>query len=409
MTSLLLITLLALAAGKDAEATVATLDGRAISGAVQSWSAKEISVAATDGVVQLAAGELLDVRWARDIAEATEATSVELIDGTRIPFASFSITKRMATFTGKQFEQPLSVPREAIRLIELRAPTQFVATALEEIERKQAPGDSLVVSQRDSETMDYLTGVIGDVTAEQATFEWDGDRVPVKRTKIAAMVFYQARQPSLPEAVCELSLIDGSRIVASDVSLLGGRLHVTTPAGVALEAPLEQVMRADFSAGKIAYLSDMKSGEVRWTPGLGVPAGWASARSLPRSDQSFSGSPLTLLWKDDVALSRRDVRTYAKGLAVRSRTEITYRLPAGMKRFITTAGMDPDDSGHGNVRLEVRGDDRVLWEGVVQAGQAPVEIDVELGSARRLHLLVDYGEHLDFGDRLHLAEARVTK
>ena len=409
MTSLLLITLMAIAAGQDAEATVATLDGRAIAGAIQSWTVKEISVAAADGVVRLPAGELLDVRWARDAAKAAEATSVELIDGTRIPYADFTITKRMATFTGRRFETPLSVPREAIRSIELRAPTPFIATALEEIERKQAPGDSLVVSQRDSETMDYLTGVIGDVTADQATFEWDGDRVPVKRTKIAAMVFYQARQPSLPEAVCELSLIDGSRIVASDVSLREGRLHVTTPAGVELETPLEHVMRADFSAGKIAYLSDMKPSEVRWTPGLGVPEGGASARSQPRSDQTFSGSPLSLLWKDDVARSRRDVRTYAKGLAVRSRTEITYRLPAGMKRFITVAGMDPDDSGHGNVRLEVRGDDRVLWEGVIEAGQVPVEIDVELGSARRLHLLVDYGEHLDFGDRLHLVEARVTK
>ena len=42
MTSLLLITLIALTAGTDAEATIATLDGRAISGAIQSWSAKEM-------------------------------------------------------------------------------------------------------------------------------------------------------------------------------------------------------------------------------------------------------------------------------------------------------------------------------------------------------------------------------
>src|SRR5688500_5137805 len=101
MTSLLLITLIAMAAGKDAEATVATLDGRAISGAIQSWTAKEISVAAADGVAQLPAGELLDMRWARDLAEATEATSLELIDGTRVPYADFTITKRTAIFTGK--------------------------------------------------------------------------------------------------------------------------------------------------------------------------------------------------------------------------------------------------------------------------------------------------------------------
>ena len=409
MTSCLLIALIAATVGKDAEAIVATLDGRAINGTIESWSAKDISIMVADGAMSLPTSELIDVHWARNLDKPSEATSVELIDGTRIPYATFTIASRKATFTGARFEQPLSIPREAIRLIELRASTPFIATALEEIERKQLPGDALVVSQRDSEMMDYLTGVIGDVTAEQAAFEWDGDRVPVKRSKIAAMVFYQARQPTLPEAVCDLSLVDGSRVAASEVSLRDGRLSVTTPAGVELELPLEQVMRADFSTGKIAYLSDMKPAEVRWTPGIGVPEGGATVRSLPRIDQSFSGSPIALLWKDDVARSRRDVRTYVKGLAVRSRTELTYRLPAGMKRFLTTAGMDPADSGHGNVRFEIRGDDRVLWEGVVKAGQAPAEIDVELGPARRLHLLVDYGEHLDFGDRLHLAEARVTK
>ena len=38
-----------------------------------------------------------------------------------------------------------------------------------------------------------------------------------------------------------------------------------------------------------------------------------------------------------------------------------------------------------------------------------MEIDVELGTARRLQLVVDYGENLDYGDRLHLVEARFTK
>lgn len=406
---MLLIALLAAAAVNDAEATVAMLDGRAVRGTIESWTAKEISVAAADGATRLPAGELLDVRWVRDLAKPSAATNVELIDGTRIRYATFTIADRKAAFTGDHFELPLSIPREAIRLIELRPSTPFIATSLEEVERKQAPGDALVVSQRDSETMDYLTGVIGDVTAEQATFEWDGDRVPVKRAKIAAMVFYRARQPKLPAAVCDLSLTDGSQIAAREVSLRDGRVSVTTPAGVELDLPLEKIMRADFSTGKVVYLSDMKPGEVRWTPGIGVPEGSATARSLPRNDQSFSGSPLSLVWNDDVGRSRRDVRIYAKGLAVRSRTEMTYRLPADMKRFLTTAGMDPGDSGHGNVRLEIRGDERVLWEGAVEAGRAPVEIDVELGSARRLHLTVDYGEHLDYGDRIHLAEARLTK
>ena len=38
--------------------------------------------------------------------------------------------------------------------------------------------------------------------------------------------------------------------------------------------------------------------------------------------------------------------------------------------------------------LTVRGDYRVLWEGVIDGRKPPVEIDVELGRARRLHLTV---------------------
>jgi hypothetical protein len=410
MTSLLFAVLLATATAESAETAVTLLDGSVATGEIQSWDARQVTLATAEGKASFPAAKLLDVRWPRDAAPLADATHVELIDGTRLTYSEFLVADHKAEVAGRSFKQPLTIPREAIRLVELRPSTPLIARALEEIERKQAAGDALVVAQRDSESMDYLTGVIGDVTAEQASFEWDGERVPVKRSKIAAMVFYQARDLSLPEALCELSLVDGSRIVASEVGLREGLVYVTTPAGVELTVPVNQVVRADFSTGKIAFLSDLKPTDVRWTPGLGVPEGESiSARSMPRSDSSFSGTPLALLWKDDVSRTRRDVRTYAKGLALRSRTELTYRLPDGMTHFVATAGIDPDSGGQGNVWLMIRGDDRVLWEGAVDGRRPPVEIDVELGAARRLHLTVDYGENLDYGDRVHLVEARVTK
>ncbi len=100
---------------------------------------------------------------------------------------------------------------------------------------------------------------------------------------------------------------------------------------------------------------------------------------------------------------------YAKGLAIRSRTEMTYRLPDGMRRFTAIAGIDPQSAGQGRVALEIRADGKMLWEGPVNGLEPPVPIDLELKGARRLQLLVDYGENLDYGDRLHLVEACVTK
>ncbi|HEX6960616.1 MAG TPA: NPCBM/NEW2 domain-containing protein [Lacipirellula sp.] len=410
MPSLLLTALLAFAATASGEVQVATLDGRTEQGAITSWKAGELRLKTEVGEQSLPAAQLMSVKFGGKVDEPADAVHIELADGTRLVYGGFSLQDRKAVVRTPLVERPLQFARDQIRLVELRPSTPLIAAALEEIDSKEVPEDAIVVFQRDSESVDYLTGVIGDVTDEQASFEWDGERVPVKLAKIAAMVFYQAPGDPLPDALCELTLTDGSRIAAREVSLDDERLQVTAVSGVKLQVELARLVSADFSGGKIAYLSDMKPASVEWTPGFGVPASDAiAARNLPRKDASFAGEPLSLNWKSDVVRSRRDVRTYSKGLAIRSRTELTYRLPQGMTRFIATAGIDPRGAAQGSVLLTVRGDDRVLWEGVIDGQKPPVDIDVQLNAARRLHLTVDYGDGLDYGDRLHLVEARVTK
>jgi hypothetical protein len=411
MISLLLIVLCAAATSDGGETIVTTLDGGTIKGAIETWNGREITLQAAEGAKTLARSELLDLRWPREVSEAPAALWIELIDGSRLTYSNFTLAERQATIKGGAFEQPVELAREQIKLVQLQPSTPALSAALAEIERKNAAGDSLVIAKNDGASMDYLNGVLGDVSQEEASFEWDGSRLAVKRTRIAAAIFFQAKPPALPEPVCELSLVDGSRVIARKVELNEGRVHVETSVGVELELPLEKVARADFSAGKVVYLSDLKPTEVRWTPRVAAPpsASAIAAFGLPRNDVSFSGSPLSLLWKDDVERSRRDVRTYGKGLAIRSRTELSYRLPEGMRRFVATAGIDPNSASQGHVVLEIRSDERILWEGAVDGKHPPMEIDVQLGAARRLQLRVDYGENLDYGDRLHLVEARVTK
>jgi hypothetical protein len=411
MTGLLLIALLAATQTANGEATVTKLDGQIISGAVSAWSEASLTISPSEGErIVLPLEQLTEVRWSRESSENPAATHIELLDGTRLAYTEFTMKDGQAKVRTPASSRALRIPRESIGMVELRPSTPLIAAKLAEIEEKDQPGDAIVVSRNESESMDYVSGVLGDVTVDQISFQWDGRPMSVKRTRIAAMTIYQPRDVALPEAVCRLELADGSRIAAAAVSLRDEVLHVATPTGIELDVRLDRLVRADFSSGKIIYLSDLKPTDAAWTPGFSVPKSDSiTARHLPRSDASFSNKPLSLLWKDDASRNRRDVRTYSKGLAIRSRTELTYRLPGGMSRFVATAGIDPEDAAQGNVLLTVRGDDRVLWEGVIDGRKPPVEIDVELGTARRLHLTVDFGGGLDYGDRLHLVEARVTK
>jgi hypothetical protein len=103
------------------------------------------------------------------------------------------------------------------------------------------------------------------------------------------------------------------------------------------------------------------------------------------------------------------LQTYNKGLAVRSRTELEYRLPKGMRRFVAVAGIDPETLSQGDVLLQIEADGEPIFERTISGSEPPLEIDVNISGKQKLRIFVDYGGNLDLGDRLHLVEARLVK
>ena len=150
----------------------------------------------------------------------------------------------------------------------------------------------------------------------------------------------------------------------------------------------------------------------RWTPLVQTPEGADLIKDygLPRRRQSFLGSALTLRFPSgsDVG-NASELRTFSRVLAIRSRTEVEYRLDPGWSRFRAVAGIDPACSAQGNAILEVYADDRIVWREIIDGDGSPNDVDVDISGARRLRILVDYGRNLDFGDRVHLVDAKVTK
>jgi hypothetical protein len=194
--------------------------------------------------------------------------------------------------------------------------------------------------------------------------------------------------------------------------LSDGIVTITTTASTMFKWPLADVNFIDFSAGKILYLSDVDAASDQWTPLVGLPPGATAAAQYGkyRRDQSAYGGPLTLWTKENESPpAPAQPRAYNKGLALRSRTELVYRLPAGFRRFLAVAGIDPATSASGNVRLQIFADDHVLFESDV-AGREPAQpIDIDVKGVKRLKIVVDYGQNLDTGDWLNLCDARIVK
>lgn len=410
MHSLFAIALLTATTTGQVSATL--LDGSVVEGAVVDWDARGVRLQAGDDVMLLAVDELLGLRWHEQNETVTQAkTFVELIDGSRIPFAAFQVTERVATVTLRGMATKLEIPTRQISKVQLLPDAPDIGALWQKLDEKQLAGDVLIVRKRAGQSLDYLPGMLGDLTDKQLKFRFDGETIPVKRSKVAALVYYHAKQPKLQEPICKITTAEGGQLSVCRVKLDDNILSVTTPSGISLEMSIGSLASADFSLGKLVYLSDLKPLSVRWTPRVAMPKSARLVRDhgMPRGDHPFGGALLALSWPASNLADNAKTKIFSKGLAIRSRTEIVYRLPKGMHRFQTTAGIDPATAAQGNVQLTFICDEQTTWQGEIDGKRPPVDIGFDLQDASRLKIIVDYGKNLDLGDRLHLVDARVTK
>jgi hypothetical protein len=309
-------------------------------------------------------------------------------------------------------QKPLTVPTSRVSAVRLKTLKPSAAEQWQEIRHGDRTSDLLLVAKRGGENLDYVEGVLGDVTAEKIEFKLDGDPLRIDRDKVAGFIYYRRGREARIEPRCVLHGRNGFRASAMGVRLAERALYITTMAGFKFEWPLADVAFADFSAGKIRYLSDVAESSARWTPLVALPAGASQAAAFgqTRLDQSAFGGPLTLHFPNtDSPSSARQLRVFSKGLAVRSRSELLYRIPPSFARFTAVAGIEPATSATGNVQLTILGDDRPLSEAAVSGDEPPREIELDIAGVKRLKIVVDFGKNLDTGDWLNLCDARLMK
>jgi hypothetical protein len=410
----LLVSTCLIAAAVDVELT--TLAETRVSGRLVRVSTEDMVLTTGDGEQRFLAKDILAVRsLAPATTEKLAAPTVwiELIDGSRLPASSYTVAGGSAqvTLTGGKL---LEVPTRAIGAVRLQdhdsdiARTSQLPRQWAEIRAARAAGDVLVVRKatgdeggKPTATLDQLEGILGDISEDKVQFTYDEQQIPVDRLKIEGLIYFRPAGRQLPDPICTLEDAAGARWNIKSMELVNDELQLTSVGGVKGQVPLARVLRLDYSTGKIVFLSDWEPLTAQWTNIFGETA---SAKGLarlyaPRRDQSFSGGPLTV-----------GQRAFSKGLALHSRTLIEYRLDGKYNQFLALAGIDPASRGGGDVRLVVSLDGKSLGEyRITGRDERPLQLELDIRGGRRLAILVDFGAGLDVGDRLHLANARVTK
>lgn len=268
--------------------------------------------------------------------------------------------------------------------------------------------DVLVVKRRDGGYAP-VEGVVVELSSEGVRFalEADDGAEPVEApwSRIGGICFYRTDKRQVDERPVIVTLIDGGRVAAENVGYAGGRVRWSQG-----EAPAESVASLDMSGGRVAPVKELELLADEYVPYFQEEGAKASGHAF---DRSLLGGPLNLRYPDRRAPGAWPAvsvkREFARGVALRSRSELRFELPEGSQRVRGVIGLDPEASLAGSAEVRILADDKTLWSGALDGDSAPVAIDEPLAAAKTLTLQVDYGDNLDAGDFVNFCELRVIR
>ncbi len=223
----------------------------------------------------------------------------------------------------------------------------------------------------------------------------DVQLAPGRLALLALSTEFQA-QPRTKKPHGHVVLAGGGRIQCRHLRLdpQGNLLEGKALFGADVEIPLDQVAAMSVYQGRAAYLSDLAPKAYEHTPFLGLS--WPLA-----SDCGVTGKQLSL------AGNRFD-----KGLAMHSRSRVTYQLHAGYRWFEAQVGIDDQTGKRGQARISVLVDGKVHQAAAnreITAQTPSLDLRIDVRKAKELTLVVDFGDSGDVQAHVNWADARLIR
>ncbi len=386
--NLLTITLFTLCLAPQVE--VSTFQGEPRTGEWRGLSDGRVTLAVSGQEISMPLSEVLEVRFRGEAAKLDKPSAVvKLWDGTTLSCSRLQVTEQELRLTSPLLGE-LKLPQSDVANIRFADRFTSVDEQWSKLTERDLKSDLLVIRKED--VLDYLDGVVVDLTDKSVKFLLDGEEELIKREKIFGLLF--GRRPTgLKPAAVRIELVNGDVVLAASVIGSAQGLTAKLPSKAEVPLLLEQLKAIDLSQGKLRYLSQLEPRDVKYTPYFDVT--WEYRR-----DTNMDGGPLRL-----------GNKVYTRGLCLHSKTQLKYRLGGEYRRLQTVIGIDHlvASNGYGDCRLVVSGDGKSLFEADVKAKDSPRPIDLDVEGVVMLEILVDFGGNLDISDHLDLADAKLVK
>ena len=391
---------MAVALGDPPVVDVATIDHGKHHGVLERLDAASLSLRTADGATKLPLAQVAQITLKGKSPSESQPTSwIECIDGTRMPAASFQLREGKAHWELLDGSS-ITTSARAVRAVRFYRPAAATDRAWRDYVSQRRPTD-LIVIRKTSESLDMLEGMVRAVTDESVEFEFDGQKIPVKRTKLEGIVLSAARAAERP-LECMATDQHGGEWHVAELTIENGRVVLTTQSGVKWRGDPSFFSRFDFSSLGTVSLADLAPLQEDWHYIFPLPTdredliGLLKQRYAPRKGTC-------------PATNGHSSGTGGPSLVLTSGTEVTYRLPEPFESLRAQAVIAPSAGRSGHVRLVISSDGKPLFSEAITAGDPPTAVEVPLQGVRRLTIRVEFGRNLHLGDELHLCHAVLVK
>ena len=245
---------------------------------------------------------------------------------------------------------------------------------------------------------DVIRGFITSVGADGMVIESTLGMTPIPRATIVAARFASPMTARPQSRYQIVSLRNSGHLSIREIDWSDDVVTGVSPGGkIMIEA--ERITGVELFGGRWEWLSHHTPISYQHTPMLAtsratMPAGWDYVR-----DRNVRGNALSVAGK-----------TYARGIGVHSRASLTFDLGGKFRDFVTRFGMDDDSGPYADVSVSILINGRPRYrQQHVRRGKLHEAVRLDVTGAKRIELIVDFGDNGDIQDRFNWIEPALIR
>ena len=275
----------------------------------------------------------------------------------------------------------LSVPLDVVAgMNSAQASSSAFGESVDWLDRVRADTEDCILLTNADVVRGFVTGINADGVAIESSL---GETTIPHRLVLAVRL---ASQPSAkidsPHIIVTLGR--SGRLTATDLEWSDSVVEARLRFGERIRIEAERIVSIDVVGGRWEWLAQHQPISYEHTPMLSLD--WKYV-----ADRNVLGGPISVAG-----------RSFEHGIGVHSRSSLTYDLQGAYTQFVTSFGIDDDSGPYADVSVLILVDGkRRFAQEHLRRGQLSDPLRLDVTRAKRIELIVDFGDNGDLQDRFN--------